>query len=112
MFEHVRKTSISYCKLDPAKYRTIASYAWDDMLFKTSIAIVLRWDNKLLANVEKPKRGGYTFVGTERYVKSNHTHLEDYDDHVESTYLLYVDANNLYSLAMCQHLPYSDIKHE
>ena len=29
---------------------------------------------------------------------------------MESNYLLYVDANNLYGLAMGPHLPYSDIK--
>ena len=81
------------------------------MLASTGIAIVLRWDNKCLEKVEKSKRGGYTFVGAKRCVKANHTHLEDYDEHVESTYLLCVDANNLYGLAMCQHLPCSDIKH-
>ena len=31
-------------------------------------------------------------------------------ENIEPTYLLGVDANTLYVLAMCQHLPYSDIK--
>ena len=67
-------------------------------------------DNKLLEQVEQSKRGGYTFVGTERYVKANNTYLEEYDENIPSTYSLYVDANNLDGLAMCQHLPYSAIK--
>ena len=32
VFEHFRKTSISYYKLDPANYTTVASYAWEAML--------------------------------------------------------------------------------
>jgi hypothetical protein len=41
VFENFRKTSISYYKLDPANYITIASYAWDAMLLTTGIAIDL-----------------------------------------------------------------------
>ena len=41
------------------------------MLLKTGIAIDLISDNELLEQVEKSQRGGYTFVGTERYVKAN-----------------------------------------
>jgi hypothetical protein len=81
------------------------------MLLNTGIAIDLISDTNLLDKVEKQtKRGGYTFVGTERYVKANNQYLDDYDENIESNYLLYVDANNLYGLAMTQHLPYGDIK--
>ena len=69
--------------LDPANYRTIASYAWDAMILKTCIAIYIISDKELLERVEKSKRGGYTFVGSERYVKANDKHLEDSDEHVE-----------------------------
>jgi hypothetical protein len=49
VFEHFRKTSISYYyKLDPANYITIASYAWDAMLLKPGIAIDLISDQNLL----------------------------------------------------------------
>jgi hypothetical protein len=110
VFENFRITSISHYKLDPANYITIASYAWDAMLLKTAISIDLISDRKILEKVEQSKRGGYTFVGTERYVKANNKYLDDYDENIESNYLLYVDANNLYGQAMCQHLPYGNIK--
>ena len=90
VFESFRKTSISYYKLDPANYITIASYAWDAMLLQTGISLDLIADKDLLATVEKSKRGGYTFVGTERYVKANNQYLEDYDPTIESNYLLYI----------------------
>ena len=67
-------------------------------------------DKDWLERVEISQRGGYTCVGTERYVKANNKHLEDYADHLEATYGVYIDTNNLYGLAMCQYLPCSDIK--
>ena len=41
---------------------------------------------------------------------TNNKQFEDYDEHIEHTQLLYVDANNLYGKAMCEYLPYSGIK--
>ena len=77
MFEQFRKTSITYYKLDPANYITTASYAWDAMLLNTGIELDLIADIDLLDRVEQSKRGGFTFVGTERYVKANNKYLED-----------------------------------
>ena len=68
MFEHFRNTSISYYKLDLVNYITIASYAWDEMLLTTGITLDLIYGKDLLEQVEQSKRGGYTFVGAERYV--------------------------------------------
>jgi hypothetical protein len=70
VFENFRKTSIFNYKLDPANYITIASYAWDAMLLQTGVAIDLISDKELLEKVENSKRGGYTFVGTERDFKA------------------------------------------
>ena len=77
VFEQFRKTSITYYKLDPANYITTASYAWDAMLLNTGIELDLIADIDLLDRVEQSKRGGFTFVGTERYVKANNKYLED-----------------------------------
>ena len=61
--------------------------------------------------IEKSKRGGLTFVGAKRYAKANNKHMgENYDPEKESSYIAYVDANNLYGWAMVQPLPYKDIK--
>ena len=35
---------------------------------------------------------------------------EDYDKSKPSSYISYLDANNLYGLAMCKKLPYDDFK--
>ena len=63
--------------------------------------------------IEKSKRGGLTFVGSKRYAKANNRCMgERYDNTKESSYITYVDANNLYGLAMTEPLPCKDMKFE
>ena len=103
--------SLNYYKLDPANYLTAASLAWDAALLQTKIGLDLITDQAILTMIEKSKRGGLTFVGAKRYAKANNKHMgENYDPKKESSYIAYVDANNLYGWAMVQPLPYKDIK--
>ena len=76
------------------------------MLLKTNIQLDLINDLETLDFIERSKRGGLCFVGSQRYVKANNKYLDDYDSTKESTYITYFDANNLYGWAMVQSLPY------
>ncbi len=80
------------------------------MLLKTGVKLELITDPKILDIFERSKRGGLTFVGSKRYVKANNKHVAGYDPKTKSTYLLNLDASNLYGWAMVQALPYKDIK--
>ncbi len=62
--------------------------------------------------IEESKRGGLTFVGAKCYSKANNKQMgvDNYNPKIESNYITYVDANNLYGWAMVQSLPYKDIK--
>ena len=63
----------------------------------------------MLLMIEKGVRGG-TCQATHRYVKANNKYRKNYDKNIESSYIQYLDANNLYGLAMSQKLPVNDFK--
>ena len=58
----------------------------------------------MLINVEEGMRGGMCHA-TYRYAKANNKYMRSYDKNIESSFLEYDDANNLYGLAMSQKLP-------
>ena len=58
----------------------------------------------MLMMVEKGIRGGMCHA-IYRYAKANNKYMKNYDKSIESLYLEYLDANNLYGWAISQKLP-------
>ena len=54
--------------------------------------------------VEEGIRGGICH-STHRYAKANNKYMKNYDKNKESSYIQYLDANNLYDWVMSQKLP-------
>ena len=63
----------------------------------------------MLLMVEKGNRGGICHA-INRYAKANNKYMENYDENKESSYIWYLDANNLYGWAMSQKLPVDGFK--
>ena len=59
--------------------------------------------------VEKDIRDGICHA-IHRYAKANNKYMKNYDKKIILSYLMYLDTNNLYGLAMSQNLPVNGFK--
>ncbi len=58
---------------------------------------------------ERGVRGGQS-VFFKKYAKANNKYLSDYNPDEKSTYISYLDANNLYGVSMRCKLPYGEFE--
>ena len=107
--ENFRDTCLQYYKLDPAHYLSSPGLAWDAMLKMTGVKLYLITDIDMENMVQLGMRGGISTI-IHRHEKANNKYMSEYDSSLESSYLMYLDANNLYGWAMCQELPISDFR--
>ena len=59
--------------------------------------------------VEKGIRGGICHA-IDRYAKANNKYIKSYNKNKESSYIQYLDTNNLYGWVMPQKLPVDSFK--
>ena len=104
VFENFRDVCIENYKLDPAWYYTAPGLAWDACLKKTEVRLELLNDVDMLLMIEKRIRGGVSTI-TKRHAEVNNPYMKTYDSNSPNKYITYIDANNLYGLAMSQPLP-------
>ena len=93
-------------QLDPAHFLSLPGLGWQACLKKTNIELELR-DYDMLLMVEEGIRGGICH-SIHRY--ANNKYMKNYNNNVESSYIQYLDANNLYSWAMSKKLPVNGFK--
>ena len=63
----------------------------------------------MLLMVEKGIRGGIRHT-IHRYTKANNKYIKNYDENKESSFLEYLDADNIYGWAMIQPFPVDGFK--
>ena len=107
VLEAFRDTCLKHYSLDPAHFYTAPGLAWKACLRKTRVRLELLTDPDMLLMFERGIRGGIT-QAVHRYTSANNKYMGDlYDPNKESSYLQYLDANNLYGWVMSQLLPTS-----
>ena len=109
VFENFRKLCLEQYRLDPAHYFTSPGLSWDALLKKTGVEHELFTDLEMHLFAERGIRGGISMV-SERYAKPNNPVVPDYEASKPNSYIMYLDANNLYGWAMSKPLPKSGFK--
>ena len=78
-------------------------------LKKTKIELGLLTDYDILLMIEEGIRGGICH-SIHQYAKANNKYMKNYNNNEESSYIQYLDANNLYDWEMSKKLPVNGFK--
>ena len=95
VFENFRNKFIEIYEIDPAHFLSGPRLVWQAFLKEARVKFELLIDIYLLLMVEKGIRG-LIYHAIHRYAKANNKYLKNYDKNTESSYLMYLDAYNLY----------------
>ena len=68
---------------------------WQACLKKAAVKLELLTNFNMLLMVEEGIRGGMCHA-IHRYAKANNKYIKNHDEKEESSYIQYLDANNLY----------------
>ena len=109
VFNNFRDMCLKEYELDPAHFLLLPVLAWQACLKKSSIELELLTDYDMLLMVEEGIRGGICH-SKDRYAKANNKYIKSYNNNEESSYIQYLDANNLYGWAMSKKLPVNGFK--
>ena len=98
IFEAFRNTCLKHYSLDPAHF-------WQACLKRTGVKLELLTDPDMLLMFEHSSGGGIT-QAVLRYAKANNKYMgKKFNPELNSSFLQYLDANNLYGWAMSQPVP-------
>ena len=109
VFEKFIDTCLKYYELDPCHYFSSPGLSWDAMLKMTGVKLEKISDIDQYLFSEKGTRGRISYIA-KRYAKANNKYMCDYESNKQSTFITYLDKNNLYGWAMSEYLPYREFK--
>ena len=109
VFENFRDMCIKEYELDPAHFVSLPGLAWQACLKKSNIDLELLPEYDMLLMVEKGIRRGICH-SIHRYAKANNKYMQNYNNNEKSSYIQYLDTNNLYGWVMPKKLPVNGFK--
>ena len=110
VFETFRSNSLDEYQLDPAYYMSAPQLAWNALLKFINRPIHLITDPEMYRMIQPNIRGGICHVSV-RYARANNKLMGSlYDPTKPTSFIMEVDANNLYGWAMSQAMPDGDFE--
>ena len=101
-FEKFRDKCIEIYGLDPSYFLSAPGLAWQACLKMTNVNLELLKDYDMLLMTENCIRGGIC-QSIHRYAEANNKYMKNYDKNIPSSFLMYLDANNLYGWSMSKN---------
>ena len=110
VFQNFRQAVFDKHRLDCLHFYTLPSLAWNMALKHTEAELDLITDPDMYLMVENNMRGGIAVI-SKRHAQANNPYVEEgYDESQPTSYLTYLDSNNLYGYAQSQPLPLGDFR--
>ena len=109
IFENFRQSCLKDYRLEPIQFVSLPGLAWQACLKQTNVELELITDYDMLLMIEDGIKGGICHA-IQRYAKANNKYMNDYNKNKESSYIQYLDANNLYGMAMSEKLPLKGLR--
>ena len=109
VFDNFREFCFDHYGLDCLHFQTLPSLSWQACLKMTKVRLELLTDPTMYNFCEEMLRGGISTINR-KHAKANNPHIDDYNPDEKNSYILYLDANNLYGYAMSDPLPISSFQ--
>ena len=107
VFENFRDKCVEIYGLDPAHFLTAPRLTWQLCLKKTNVELESLTDSNTVIMFEEGTQEGMC-QASYIYAKANNKYMKNYDKNKESSFMVYLDANNVYGYPMCKKLPVGD----
>ena len=109
VFENFRSNCLQQYNIDPCYYFCAPHFTFDAFLRHSSLTLELLSDINQYLFIIKGIRGGMSMV-SKRHAVANNKYVEGYNSSKSSSFILYLDANNLYGRAMQEYLPWKNFE--
>ena len=110
VFQNFRDICYRGYQLDPAYFMSAPQLAWDSMFKMLNLKKELISDPEMYRMIQPNLRGGICHASV-RYARANNKYMGAlYNPDAPESFIMYIDATNLYGWAMSQELPYSNYR--
>ena len=102
--ENFRNMCLDIYELDPVYFVSAPGLSWQACFKKAGVKLELLTDYDMILIIGKGIRGGICHA-THRYAKANNKYMKNYYKNIQSSYIEYLDASNLYGWEMSENFP-------